>query len=153
MRATQKEENVTILKAGGGAKGAIWGAEVLEASTAGTWYHTRGGVGAPQGPNRIYSYKKGPPNGSCGFWWKSLLTTAKLRLGSEEQGGRHLLSPLVLEPLPAPQGSPAVAASWGTEKRGPRFGSRPGGANREDQHSPSENISSSKKEGDAYLSC
>lgn len=35
LRATQKEGECHSFKAGGGAKGAIWGAEVLEASTAG----------------------------------------------------------------------------------------------------------------------
>lgn len=64
------------------------------------------GVGALQGPSRIYSYKKGPPNGSCGFWWKNLLTTAKLRLGREEQGGKHPLFLLWSSSLlPAPRGA------------------------------------------------
>ena len=35
LRATQKEGECHSFKAGGGAKGALWGTEALEASTAG----------------------------------------------------------------------------------------------------------------------
>ena len=106
------------------------------------------GVGPLQGPNKIYSCKKGPPDRSRGFWWRNLLTAAKPRPDREEQAAEHphfLLRPSSL--LPEARGAQLLQSPGGTEKCEQSLEAGLEGQTETIQHIFSENIFLTKKGG------